>query len=389
MTLKNDCEPVLRFFISVDIVGSTNYKVSLTKEDSQVQPWLQFFSDFYKYFPLILNKFVDINSKEFNISEVRDLKIWKLLGDEIIFYIELADFRETELYIVSLIDAIWDFQDSYMPDKLSLKASSWIAGFPVNNSEFFIDEKIDFIGPAIDTGFRLSKFASDEKLVISVDLALLLLRRNNEKLYYFFDGYQVLKGLFSNKKYPIISIDIRKIKLSSEDEVMCYSKEKALKKLCKNFIEDHSLYLSQPFIENDKGNEFIAIPTDYNQKLIEINTLYKIIDYKKVVDNDIKKDTFTFLPSTKELNYSTGLVNVENNLTAVIRVNNEVYSFYIPIPDFTAENSSDSEVYKDEEIEIDGKLINVSISSSMYGIDIYLDGDTNNFNNINIEVVNE
>ncbi|MBL0721724.1 MAG: hypothetical protein JJV88_04005, partial [Sulfurovum sp.] len=358
MLLNNDCEPVLRLFISIDIVGSTNYKVALTKEKNQVQPWLQFFSDFYKYFPLVLNKFTDINGKDFNIDKIRYLKIWKLLGDEIVFFIELVDYREAELYIVSLMDAIWDFKATYMPDNLSLKASSWIAGFPVNNSEFLIDKHIDFIGPSIDTGFRLSKFANDEKLIISVDLAILLLARNNERLYYFFDGYQILKGLFSNKKYPIISIDIRKTKPSSENEVMCYSKEKALKKLCKDFISEHNLYLSYPFIQNDDGNEFRGKPDDYDEKLQEINNLYKIIDYTSTTDVEIKKDSLEFSDRLKkELNYSTATVNVENNLMAMITIDENVFKYTIPYPSFTADSSNDSEVYTNKEIAIDEKIV--------------------------------
>lgn len=374
-------------FISVDIVNSTKYKNILSKSSEDVQPWLEFFSHFYKYFPQDLNDEIHklSNKDEFTSVHGDKLKVWKLLGDEIVFYTELKDYRETHLYIIALKQTMKSFSKQYINEKyLALKSSAWIAGFPVGNTEFKVEDKTDFLGPSIDIGFRLSKFATTEKIVISVDLALLLLEKNIDGLKYFFDGYHVLKGVFLDREYPIISVDNR---IDVKYNVMCHSDTNELKKLCKEYIGEEYNPLIRPFIEEDIGNEFKQKPKDYEKDLEKIDRLYKKISLKFLKDIVNNHTQIKNIIEDKELEYSTGTVNIEGNLEALIVIDGEEFRFDIPIPNLMAEKSRDSNEYNDEQIEIDGKIIEVSIISGMYGIDISLAGDTDSFEHILIDVV--
>ena len=86
----------------------------------------------------------------------------------------------------------------------------------------------DFIGPAIDTGFRLAQLSSTRRLVISVELALMLIYAVRarpidesypyEKLRFFFDGRHIFKGVFGGQPYPVFWIDMRPSPLLEETE---------------------------------------------------------------------------------------------------------------------------------------------------------------------------
>ncbi len=66
----------------------------------------------------------------------------------------------------------------------------------------------DFLGPEIDTGFRISKFALRRRLVVSAELACLLYR---ERASYVgiekelkIVSFQVLKGVWGGRHYPVV-----------------------------------------------------------------------------------------------------------------------------------------------------------------------------------------
>lgn len=69
-------------------------------------------------------------------------------------------------------------------------------------------EQLDFLGPDIDIGFRIARYAARRRLVVSADLAYLLYKdRANED---HIEGslrivsYEQLKGVWGNRHYPIV-----------------------------------------------------------------------------------------------------------------------------------------------------------------------------------------
>ena len=169
----------LRLFASADIVGSTAYKAS--QPSSATPDWASVFREFFREFPVFVeNHYSKLPEKHTSCAET--LKPWKFLGDEILFVAELKSCNEALSHISVLRDSISEFPKSEWISKkipLKLKGAAWLAGFPVTNTEFRIsseqDSPLDFIGPSIDLGFRIAKFAEPRKLIISADLALLLL----------------------------------------------------------------------------------------------------------------------------------------------------------------------------------------------------------------------
>ena len=66
----------------------------------------------------------------------------------------------------------------------------------------------DYIGPLVDMGFRLKEYASSRKLVISADLAYLMLVSGlGGDMALFYEGEFPLKGVLRGKPYPVIWID--------------------------------------------------------------------------------------------------------------------------------------------------------------------------------------
>lgn len=264
-------EPILRIFFNIDIIGSTNYKVKLSNNDD-IHPWLPLFKDFYYTFPKIFQETIIAKQKDdiYQDVDIEELKIWKLLGDEIIFYATLIDSKACGLYIDSLIQTMRIYQEKYLSHELGLKACAYTAGFPVNNIHIRLNNVDDFIGPNIDTGFRLMKFASIDKIPISIELAYIL-SHDTHDLDYLFDGYNILKGVLNNQPYPIFSVNTKN---NNDIEKLMPSVDiKEIKKFSINFIKNHPL-LEFPFILNDKRNLFTKRPDNYDKKFQEIKKIY-------------------------------------------------------------------------------------------------------------------
>jgi len=168
----------LRLFLSADLVGSTAFKAS--RSGKRASEWAATFKEFFQSFPDFVESSYSDNSHKSPECE-KKLKAWKFSGDEILFQVQLSRYEDVVSHIGAFKRAVGMFPDAWESKNipLKLKATGWIAGFPVNNTEIVIpsdDSKThDFIGPGIDLGFRLARFANTQKFILSADLALMLL----------------------------------------------------------------------------------------------------------------------------------------------------------------------------------------------------------------------
>lgn len=220
----------LRVIFSADIVGSTAYKSSKFGEAGEPQ-WASTFMDFYDGFPVAVEKGYSKANEENSLPPCEShMRVWKFAGDEILFQVVLKDHKHLMRHVFAFKYAICKYAEMWSkkePD-LSLKATAWLAGFPVTNREISIDAEagIDFIGPSIDLGFRLSKFSTPRKFVISADLALMLLDAVHacdvhwEAFHVFMHGKEVLKGVLSGAPYPIFWVDTRDGRPDLEESLM-------------------------------------------------------------------------------------------------------------------------------------------------------------------------
>lgn len=267
----------LRLFLSVDIIGSTKYK------SLDIEEWLPIIFDFYNDFPSVYQNKLDESplKKDKKGKKAEYPNIWKAIGDELVFTVNLKDNSYIRYYIEAFRLAIREFSNKPRQKHkhtIGLKATAWIAGFPVINSKVPFEDKtkqIDFIGPLIDIGFRLSQYATDRKFIISVDLAYLLLEKTDVNLKFFFEGRKILKNVNLPKNYPIIWIDIyeddefdkRESKLLKQEE--CGFEE--LRKYCEDFIISYgSKMIILPFIDKKYGKK----PDWYDEAYNRVEELY-------------------------------------------------------------------------------------------------------------------
>ena len=181
------------------------------------------------------------------------------MGDEIVLCSRIKSREHLSKTIEAFRDATAEYHREILKakgQKLGLKSAAWVAAFPGHNLTIPIDiqadsserseteeleqdadnfpRKYDFLGRAIDTGFRLTKHASSARCAISVQLAYLLCDKNLERsssvvIEYF--GREPLKGVNAEFPYPILAV-----RTESDDamEDLLHAENHLLK----NFSED-------------------------------------------------------------------------------------------------------------------------------------------------------
>jgi hypothetical protein len=201
---------MIRLFLSVDMVGSTQFKARFTGRGSQ--GWLETFRSFFCDFPLMLAGQVGF---EFIDSDCTpEIHVWKAMGDEVIFVAEPSSAEEATAILRALLRTMTLYEGKYFARlPLRLKGTAWLAEFGDQNIELDIAElsagegarHIDYIGPDVDLGFRLSKFARASSLVLSLDLVEQLLGAPNaDILSLHLLGAQELKGVMFGRPYPVV-----------------------------------------------------------------------------------------------------------------------------------------------------------------------------------------
>ncbi len=205
-------------FFSFDLVGSTKFKTEKTN-------W-----------PYVIPYFYDTVYKELKYL-IPQIKVWKYLGDEILLYVSICDFDSPSV-IYTIPDTVYSIQLKVAEaiqkvsktKKLDVKSTIWMAAartveskkFNLSNApktnRFYKNMKVklnvedqdqvDFLGPDMDIGFRIAKFAFHHKIVLSADFAyfLHLTKPENcdidEKLQIV--SFEILKGVWNEQYYPII-----------------------------------------------------------------------------------------------------------------------------------------------------------------------------------------
>ena len=217
--LSPEGKPVqcLRLFLSVDVSGSTDYKNKNSNFEDYERHWPRFYESFFENFPNLFAKKV---ASQFPTTPGRCPGVWKCLGDEIIFEDKVTGPDDCHKLVAAFCLAISEYdkdlrtdQDKFKNSGLRVKGTCWSAGFPVRNSQLNLHlhtsgdgSTCDYVGPEMDTGFRVSKTTRPGRVAISMDLADILTRHNTfvPTLCFHHVGWEVLKGVFGDKPYPVI-----------------------------------------------------------------------------------------------------------------------------------------------------------------------------------------
>lgn len=225
-------------FLSCDLQNSTQFKQKSAKS------WIATFLAFYTEFPALLATKV--------ISAYPDLKdrlsLWKAIGDELIFSIRIQSELECSDAIDAWMDTMLEFENQHLLVKtpMTLKGGAFLATVPspdrrvaiprtvqisndggsqldaeaanettLNDADidghFELDFAMDFVGPSIDTGFRVLKFAARGYFVLTVEVAHLLFKHYNDDRskrgrHAYLLGTHLLKGVWGGRPYPVFAI---------------------------------------------------------------------------------------------------------------------------------------------------------------------------------------
>lgn len=291
----------VEIFFSFDIVNSSLYK------DTNYFGWQS-----------VLTTLLTDIQKEVT-KEIPEAQLWRVLGDEIIFFVTIRDVDE----IYSTIDAIYriltlsnlklkngnffeNICEEFSIEKidwmkgsniLAVQSAAWIAIIlngenslfsPFDNifKKYRISESQqinEFLGQDIDIGFRIKKETQDRRLVISVELAKILSEKTEYLSRLNIITYKSLKGVWQNRLYPIIWYHDSQISgVSFEDSF--YYDEITYSHLSKEY-----------FLNREKNGGDLAsyMFLDVNKalrKIIKDQKLYGKLDQIHKVINETEKD---------------------------------------------------------------------------------------------------
>lgn len=249
-------------FLSVDLEGSTKLKQNIGKNSDS---WAAAICLFYLHFLSLYDSEIEQLATAEKIALARP-PVWKTLGDEIVFSVEVLDQTETLLVFKAFHNSItkWNQGVKESPrehskpvgnarGRLRVKGAAWFAGFPVCNVILeHIQGREDYTGPSIDAGFRLSKLASPRRIALSVEAAWFLLASKYEHNI-FFNGTTFLKGLRDDPGYPVLWTESPDSPYASLENVMqglvCCQED--LQTLCQAFITEHGIPSHTPFFGED------------------------------------------------------------------------------------------------------------------------------------------
>lgn len=203
-------------FTSLDLVNSTAFKAR------ERESWPDVMDRFYQFAAeALLNPKTGPTLTE---QETFCPEVWKYAGDEVLFRTEVESLDEVGDVVRLSARAVVETHDRMEKEdhkeerrsrRLGVKGTCWIA---VTNSGSGEDQSarnrivktryvpgLDFLGPDIDTGFRIGKAAVRKCLVLSVELAYLLLDGDVvTKTQLRLVGHDSLKGVIDGRPYPVV-----------------------------------------------------------------------------------------------------------------------------------------------------------------------------------------
>ncbi|EGD23992.1 hypothetical protein [Prescottella equi] len=229
-----------KLFISCDLVGSTSHKQSAEKTEH----WIPNFLRFYYDFPARVRE----NLQDDSLAP--RLNFWKAVGDELIFTLDIQTEADVFYTVNAWVAAMHQYEseleqknteEGALKNKMKTKGGAFIATFPdpdycvavptvpidqdserdvlVRNEEMKRRKLADgaylkdYLGPSIDTGFRVVGQCTQRYFTLSLEVAWAMAHHQLHAEYkQKIDGLTLLsesplKGVWNDRSYPIFAID--------------------------------------------------------------------------------------------------------------------------------------------------------------------------------------
>ena len=216
MTTKSN-DSCVAMFMSVDLSGSTAFK-SEAQSDGDSPAWLEAFEEFFREVPLVM--IGQIAAAFILEDEVPDCRVWKVIGDEIVFLAHPNSAKQAQLLTVAFYNTIIDYDSKiFQRWPLRIRGCCWAAQISRRNRQIEIPEMmgsggtetyVDYLGPDVDAGFRLSGCVGRGQLILSSNLVQMLAgMQNDEDIQFHYVGQKVLKGVYKGRPYPLFLMSLK------------------------------------------------------------------------------------------------------------------------------------------------------------------------------------
>jgi len=277
-----------RLLASADIIGSTAFKSNRAVE---MEPWAPVFGNFFKEFPEVLASELNGLGPRLLGEEAPSqcLEVWKFVGDEILFSAELRRHQDAAYHAIAFKKALNAYSEGTLKRHgLGLKGTIWGAGFPIANVD--VETRPpgsagvrDFLGPAVDLGFRLAPTADARRIPLSVEVALFLIKAKDassaaaKEVHLQVDPPAVLKGINAGRSYPMFWLDRMDGDRTAEDKLFNRSRafdRDVMLEYIEKYFDSGTPGVHRPFIETDTNKYFTSIPEktlQYRNRLIEVD----------------------------------------------------------------------------------------------------------------------
>jgi hypothetical protein len=289
--LRKSIQSGLYYLCSIDLVGATAYKSA--NHDTE---WHTDFENFY-------NKSFEVFSFHCNT-----VKLWKRNGDEVLFFIKVESLDQIfDIYTAfskTAIEIKIYVEETFL-QKMGIKLTSWLVGAPVINrvlcapesalipeedllnekvrnatNERILYESIDFIGPSVDTGFRLCAHSRQNMHVLSIELAYILashaVKHSADGVNLYYQQDVGLKGVLGGIGYPLVYSIISDALMVAKLDAMGVSPTKLvlLKHCAEMFIRkfDENV-ICLPYIADPSNSE--SIPQSHQKKWQDYNSRFE------------------------------------------------------------------------------------------------------------------
>lgn len=206
----------LVMFLSADVVGSTAFKAHTIGEGGQAL-WLEAFETLFRELPLIfIGKLAEYF---FDEDDLPQSGVWKVMGDEVVFAALPHNLSHAQRVAAAFCDAVATY-DQRIAERwpLRIRGCCWGAEMGERNRAIEIPEMLggsedrpylDFLGPDIDIGFRLSGHSRPGELILSPNLAeAFALLEEQRGLRYHFVGEAPLKGVCGGQPFPLVLVSV-------------------------------------------------------------------------------------------------------------------------------------------------------------------------------------
>lgn len=252
---------------SIDLKDSTKGKYENISWDNKLFA-------FYEMIPLQFKGILQ------SIDSSLILNVWKYVGDEILFYIRIFDYDQVPNAVIAFKRTL-EFYITRKDDKyIGIKGTIWIAQLNNIDKSFFpnkTNNNIDFVGPSIDCGFRLSKYSTEHYISVSVEVIDLCKSDPTLQKTIYFLNPECLKGVIHDEReYPIFLIKLNNnSKLMEEQLLREHCNQKQLSTFLDYFYSEEIIKKYPWCISRITASSFIKL-TNTNNRLYLNNNIRNI-----------------------------------------------------------------------------------------------------------------